>query len=450
MSMRYNIHIYVEGRGIYMRGTGINEYLEWYKEEIEKYYTHTGYDKLKKCMSDKYDKRHEKAILSQYCFLLRYFEKSTRDTVMQYVTENYPEIVSFADLVEGDKPYYKFIWSFYKRDEKLVDNIFEKRGLEYKKFDIEYESEKLLIYVINSAINCDYNEDIFHSEDARKVQAQGYKPFNQFKRKMIPHGMCWYIYGNTETNFSESCRLFPVRILSVESVEDGWAKTGYREDLDCGFRSAWEANIARVLNSKQISWRYEEETYELQPPKYYEKEGKVLFYMPDFILEDGTIIEVKGFWDNRSKVRVSQFMEQYPNEKYVVIDTDIYRCISKKYKDTIPNWEEDTTESTSDNIQVVGITLPQRKPFVSALNEGDILQIVREPHNEYDSRAIKVNDSNGNQIGYFAKDCNSIYAPKMDMGFKYEIRVVAKQAKVLQCRIKLLNSDEMILPALFV
>ena len=83
-------------------------------------------------------------------------------------------------------------------------------------------------------------------------------------------------------------------------------------------------------------------------------------------------------------------------------------AFQKKYKEIIPNWEDDNVETTTDIIQVVGITIQQRKPFVTKIKAGDILKIVREPNNEYDSRAIRVEDSDGNHIGYLAKDCNSI------------------------------------------
>lgn len=435
-----------------MRGTGIDEYLERYGTDIKKYYNYDGYIKLKGFLSDKYSDKQKYELLTQYCFLLKQFENHNNDIVMSYVTENYPEIVSFWDLIDTNNAYFKFIWSFYKKDEELIDNIFAKRSFPYTKYYVNFQDNNIIIYVINLEIKCDYNDDIFHSEDARKIQELGYKPFDQFKRKMISHGMSWYIYGNPITNFSEMCRLFPVRMLSVgdKNTEDkDWSKIGYRADLDCGFRSAWEANVARILNKKVIPWEYEKKFFSLQPPKYYKESNNAITYIPDFILEDGTIIEVKGFWDNRSKMLISQFMEQYPDKKIIVVDTDLYRCISNKYKNIILNWEDEKISFTNDFIQVIGITLPQRKTYVSQVKVGDILEIVREPFNEYDSRAIRVNNSNGNQIGYFAKDCNCIYSPKMDMGFKYEIRVVSKDTKVLQCKIKLINTEEMIIPDIF-
>lgn len=111
-----------------------------------------------------------------------------------------------------------------------------------------------------------------------------------------------------------------------------------------------------------------------------------------FFLKDGTIIEIEGFWDNRSKLNVSQFMEQYPSEKYLVIDADSCRCIANKYKNIIKNWENSEVGATNDTVQIVGITISQRMPYVSKLVIGDKLQLVREPNNEYDPRAIRVND----------------------------------------------------------
>lgn len=262
-----------------------------------------------------------------------------KDKLFVYIIENYPEIVSVYDLITEDRPYYKYIWTFRKQDEKLVEKIFDDLEFVYRKYEIEYNG-KILVYVINQIINCDFNDvNRIKCEEAQSKQQYGYKPFNEFRKMIIPHGMGWYLYQNPNKCFQSICEIFPVRSLPIKENEDeNWSKVGYREDLQCSFRSAWEANIARIFNSKDISWKYEEEMYDLEPPQYYTETksinvntGKsVIYYEPDFVLEDGTIIEVKGFWDNRSKVRVSQFMAQYPDKKYLVIDTDLYCCISKK------------------------------------------------------------------------------------------------------------------------
>ena len=64
----------------------------------------------------------------------------------------------------------------------------------------------------------------------------------------------------------------------------------------------------------------------------------------------------------------------------------------------------------------------------------------------YDKQAIRINDSDGNQLGYFSKEYSSIYASKIDMGFCYKIKVIEKQQKAITCKIKLINTEDEILP----
>jgi hypothetical protein len=81
-------------------------------------------------------------------------------------------------------------------------------------------------------------------------------------------------------------------------------KRGKRVDLgNIFFRSAWEANYARVLNYKNIKWEYEPTTFDL---------SDALTYTPDFKLEDGTFVEVKGWWQEKSKQKVDLFKQKIP------------------------------------------------------------------------------------------------------------------------------------------
>lgn len=426
-------------------GNGYKEYLDWYSDEIKEYSNHRGCRQLEKEIKS-FTKNEQQIIMTQYKFMLKQFDKDNRDTVMKHVVENYPDIISLSDLIKEENAFFKFFWTVYKKDEKKADDIFNKLSFDYKKKEFAFQNEEILIYIIHLKIDCDYNADIFHSDSARKIQDYGYKPSDRFKRRMIPYGFGWYIYGNPKTNFSESCHYFLVFPLIRKnnninnSKEKSWSKDGYREDLDKGFRSTWEANIARILNYKNLVWQYEEEFIPLDISN--SKLKITPNYVPDFVLEDGTIIEVKGFWDARSKKKISLFLEQYPQRKIIIIDCDTYINIEKKYHELISYWEDETTTPTNDIVQIVGITLPDRIVCVSKVNPGDILKIVRESNNEYDSNAIYVMDSDNNKIGYFSKDCNFIYSRKMDMGFKYEIKVEMKGPNVLKCRIKLLNKNE--------
>jgi hypothetical protein len=377
-------------------------------------------------------------------------EKINNDPIIQFIAENMPDILSYEDFIHARKPMLKFVWTFLKKDEQLIDEIFDELNFKPQKYEIQFSETDIIIRIVN--LEYSYT-DLEHTKvyppysNLQEIRIIGYKPFEKLKSKMIKHGMVWYTYSVIEECVSRDCFNLSVRKLTISSDDEGWSKEGYREDLKQGFRSTWEANIARILNYKNIKYEYESEYIQLDLSN--EKVNITPTYIPDFILDDGSIIEVKGFWDSRSKAKMKLVKEQYPDRKILVIDCDLYTCINKKYSSIIDTWEEDKPSLTDDIIQVVGITIPTRKPFVSALKKGEILVLVRDLNNEYDGNAVMITNNEGKQIGFMAKDCASIYAPKFDMGFQYKLTVKEFEPKVIQCRIKCTNSDAVILPEIF-
>lgn len=114
-------------------------------------------------------------------------------------------------------------------------------------------------------------------------------------------------------------------------------KGGIRSDLNCYFRSAWEANVARILNCKNIKWKYEIKRFFFE-----EIVDGVASYQPDFYLpEYDKWIEVKGWMDQKSKVRLKLFQEQFPDEynKLILIDEKYYNQLRDDYS-YIENWEK--------------------------------------------------------------------------------------------------------------
>lgn len=109
------------------------------------------------------------------------------------------------------------------------------------------------------------------------------------------------------------------------------SKKGIREDLGCFFRSTWEANYARYLNGQNLKWRYEAITYNL---------GLGKSYTPDFILEDGTHIEIKGWLTEKGAEKIRLFQEQYPHIKLEIVDKKCYSLLKNQYQFTIENWEK--------------------------------------------------------------------------------------------------------------
>jgi len=58
------------------------------------------------------------------------------------------------------------------------------------------------------------------------------------------------------------------------------------------------------------------------------------------------------------------------------------------------------------------------------LHEGQALDLVREPHNPYDKKAIRV-DWNGSKLGYVPRLENHAVAQLLDRGEKLSARIVA-------------------------
>lgn len=114
-------------------------------------------------------------------------------------------------------------------------------------------------------------------------------------------------------------------------------KSGIRSDLGQYFRSAWEANIARILDYEDIEWEYECKRF-----FFNEEVDGVLSYQPDFYLPQfNKWIEVKGWMDEKSKTRLKLFEEQYPNESknLILIDQTFYNALRLEFF-FLPNWED--------------------------------------------------------------------------------------------------------------
>ncbi len=141
-------------------------------------------------------------------------------------------------------------------------------------------------------------------------------------------------------------------------------KGGFRKDLDCYFRSKWEANLARYYNFVGIRWQYEPEEFEFKTIKRGSR-----FYKPDFYLpETDEYIELKGYFTASGKTKLRRFKKYYPEEfkklrfvvedpfskskengeviKFLLDDLDIgfidiisYKVIRNKLGELIPGWE---------------------------------------------------------------------------------------------------------------
>lgn len=74
-------------------------------------------------------------------------------------------------------------------------------------------------------------------------------------------------------------------------------------------RSAWEANFARIAKTYAIKYEFEPKVFTF-PIKRGTKA-----YTPDFYFTDSDQwIEIKGYLDNKSKIKIKRFKRYYPLE----------------------------------------------------------------------------------------------------------------------------------------
>ena len=87
-------------------------------------------------------------------------------------------------------------------------------------------------------------------------------------------------------------------------------KGGFRKDLDCSFRSKWEANMARYWNYIKVEWKYEPCEFEFKTIK-----RGTRYYKPDFYLPlTNKFVEIKGFLSSGDKTKLRRFKKYYPEE----------------------------------------------------------------------------------------------------------------------------------------
>lgn len=107
-------------------------------------------------------------------------------------------------------------------------------------------------------------------------------------------------------------------------------KTGFREDIGLNLRSNWEANFVRVLNGYKIKFEFEPTVFSF-PIKRGTKG-----YTPDFYLtKTDEWVEIKGYLDNKSKIKLKRFKRYYPKEFQKMI------CIISKYSKEACNFMQE-------------------------------------------------------------------------------------------------------------
>lgn len=354
---------------------------------------------------------------------------------VRYYLENIPELFSFHEVLLRDVPVSKYFVIINKDAENEMEKIFAYQKVEFIKHDhVIPDGRTICIYIVYLENPSDYTTDTnpvrqswLIAEDAGiRVGFHSYPTQERILDGFVHLGLD---------------RSFPI-VKEARYGDYSSGSGGFREDLGVGLKSAWEANIARLLNHLGIEWTYEKKFIQT-------KHGG---YVPDFNVttnDRAYNIEVKGFWDDRSIKKTASAKTQEENEgEFIIIDSDLYGLLSVAYEKVIPHWEESLVSLKSQQVPVVGINVGGRLKAIQSLNEGDALQLVREPENPFDKNAIKVYTKEDQEIGFVAKDWASILAYKMDIGFSYTVtlekvevekKVVYIQVKTIPASVDLLN-----------
>lgn len=101
-----------------------------------------------------------------------------------------------------------------------------------------------------------------------------------------------------------------------------------------GFRSGLEERIAQELTELGVGYTYEEEVIE------YLKPARVSKYTPDFVLENGIIIETKGRFLTADRQKHLLVKKQHPDKDIRFVFSRSKTKISKQSKTTYADWCE--------------------------------------------------------------------------------------------------------------
>jgi hypothetical protein len=332
---------------------------------------------------------------------------------VKYYLEHFPELFKIHDLLLIKEKVEKFFFIINSKSEGKFEQILNYKKLNFEKYQRKLNDGRELSIYIGYLLNP--KQYTLNENPVRNA-------FSIAEDAGIRIG--YHYYPEQEEMYSVF-HLALIRSFPVELDEYGdfsRADGGFREDLKAGFKSSWEANIARVLNYHNLEWEYE---------KASESYGtEIGAYIPDFkVTKSGKtfIIEVKGLWDDRSVKKVWSAMAQQKDEEIIIIDSDYYNLLDTKFSETIPNWENTKITKNSFVIPVIGVMVGKRLTNIETLNEGELLKFIRESDNPYDSNAIKIVKMDNSEIGYIAKEWASIFAYKIDRGFSYEVRLKRKE-----------------------
>ena len=96
-----------------------------------------------------------------------------------------------------------------------------------------------------------------------------------------------------------------------------------------GFRSGLEGRVADDLTNNGVYWEYEQRKYNLVIPRS---------YTPDFVLGNGTVLEVKGYFDQEDRRLIKLFKEQHSDVDIRMVFQKPHQKLTKTGRMTYATW----------------------------------------------------------------------------------------------------------------
>ncbi len=355
------------------------------------------------------------------------------DLDLYQIIQAFPEVFSIIDIIKYKLFVQKMVFIIPAQNVNEVEEFFENSGYPYKSYVEQFKTIDFCIFVLidrplpkSKARELPLDVDRIISTELgtrRKIR------FGFVSYKRAPNGLLGREIGMNAS-------------LPKLSDFQHKSKTGYRQDIDLGFRSSWEANIARILDLKNIHWKYEEKSFSLSSKQF---SG---YYFPDFFLENNVIIEVKGFWNEQSRYKVSLFRIQYPEFQLLIIDNDLYFDLQKIYRNFLPQWELSPCNIAKQLIQVKKAKNVTSKRDYKLLEKGDELSLTRLKNNQ-NSDLIEVYAKNNLLLGTVSDEWSWILSQKIDLGITYSVKYIGEKGNYINIEIMRKNLDEIITHPIF-
>jgi len=96
-----------------------------------------------------------------------------------------------------------------------------------------------------------------------------------------------------------------------------------------GFRSGFEGQVADDLSNNGVYWEYEQRKYNLVIPRS---------YTPDFVLGNGVVLEVKGWFDQEDRRLIKLFKEQHSDVDIRMVLQKPHQKLTKSGRMTYATW----------------------------------------------------------------------------------------------------------------